>query len=223
MLEAMNDEQENNLSQRAFDRHVSGYEATLVDWHSSTMKDAALRHIYRPVRGDILDVGCGPGILLATLAGENPALRLAGIDPDPETIRVAKERLGARADLRLGDAGELPWEDGQFDLVTCVNSFHRYPHPRHALAEMHRVLKLGGVLVIADPCAPPIVRQLMNLLRVLQRRGNEIIYGQREMMWMLGKEGFEQITWSKEGSFGFVATAMVPNVVPGMAELETMV
>ena len=221
MLESMNDEQESNLPQRAPDRNVSGYEATLVDWHSSTMKDAALRHIYRPVRGAVLDVGCGPGILLATLAGENPELRLAGVDSDPETIRVAQERLGARADLRLGDAGELVWEDLQFDVVTCVNSFHRYPQPRRALAEMHRVLKLGGMLVIADHWAPPVLRHVMNVLRVLQDRGNEIMYGRREMIWMLGKEGFEQLTWTQEGSIGFVATAIVPNVVPGMMELET--
>jgi SAM-dependent methyltransferase len=126
-----------------------------------------------------------------------------------------------RADLRLGDAGELPWEDRQFDLVTCVNSFHRYPQPRRALAEMQRVLKLGGMLVIADPWAPPVVRQLINVLRVLQHKGNEIMYGQREMIWMLGKEGFEQLTWTQEGSVGFVATAMVPNVAPGMTVLET--
>ncbi len=216
MLKAMNDKQESNQLQRAPDRHVSGYEATLVDWHSRTMKDAALRHIYRPVSGAVLDVGCGPGAMLATLAGENPALRLAGIDSDLETIRLAQQRLGARADLRAGDAGELPWEDCQFDLVICVNSFHRYPQPRRVLAEMHRVLKLGGTLVIADPWAPPVVRQLMNLLRALQHRDKRIIYGQREMIWMLGKEGFETPTWTKEGSVGFVATAMVPNVVPGM-------
>jgi ubiquinone/menaquinone biosynthesis C-methylase UbiE len=223
MLEAMDGDQENNLPQRTFDRQAYEYDASLVDWHSSTMKDAALRHIYRPVRGAILDVGCGHGTLLATLAGENPALRLAGIDPDPEMIRVAKLRLGERADLRLGDDGEMPWDNGRFDLVTCVNSFHRYPQPRIVLAEMHRMLKPGGVLVIADPWAPPYVRHLRNLLRLLQHRGNEIIYGQREMMWMLGKEGFEKRTWSKEGSYGFVATAMVPNVFPGMIDLQTMV
>jgi hypothetical protein len=86
---------------------------------------------------------------------------------------------------------------------------------------MHRVLKLGGMLVIADHWAPPVLRHVMNVLRVLQDRGNEIMYGRREMIWMLGKEGFEQLTWTQEGSIGFVATAIVPNVVPGMIELET--
>jgi hypothetical protein len=47
------------------------------------------------------------------------------------------------------------------------------------------------------------------------------MYGRREMIWMLGKEGFEQPTWTHERSIGFVATAIVPNVVPGMMELET--
>ena len=108
------------------------------------LKDAALRHIYRPVRGAVLDVGCGSGILLATLAGENPDMRLAGIDLAPEMIRATSERLGSRADIRQGDAEHLPWEDGQFDVVTCVNSFHRHAKPRRALSEMQRVLKFGG-------------------------------------------------------------------------------
>jgi ubiquinone/menaquinone biosynthesis C-methylase UbiE len=220
MLKAMSDEQESKPSGGTPDRSASDYEATFVDRHSRTMKDAALRHIDRPVRGAVLDVGCGSGTMLATMAGENAALRLAGIDTDLETIRRAQQRLGARADLRAGDARELPWEDRRFDLVTCVNSFHRYRQPRRVLAEVHRVLKPGGTLVIADLWAPFLVRQLMNVLEVLRHRGERAIYGQREMIWMLAEEGFETPTWIKEGSFGFVATATVAHEAPGTTLVE---
>ena len=50
----------------------------------------------------------------------------------------------------MGDAEHLPFEPGSFDMVTCSNSFHHYPHQGRALAEMRRVLKDDGELVIVD-------------------------------------------------------------------------
>ncbi len=204
----MRNEMAKEHSRRAFDRRAIGYESTLAGWHSQKMKSAAFRHLGEPLRGSLLDVGCGPGILLATLLEEKPDLSLAGIDLAPEMIRVAKERLGARADLRVGDSERLPWNDGFFDAVTCIDSFHHYPAPGRVLAEMHRVLRRGGQLVIADPSAPPVIRQIANLLNPLLRRGDVKMYAQREMTQMLGAAGFEQSGWTKEGSYGFVVTAV---------------
>jgi ubiquinone/menaquinone biosynthesis C-methylase UbiE len=208
MLLAMDDAKKKELSRQRFNRHVSGYEATLAGWHSSRMKDAALRRVHRPVDGPVLDVGCGPGILLATLAGENPSLVLAGIDLAPEMIRAAQVRLGARAELRVGDAEDLPWDDGQFGVVTCIDSFHHYPKPARAMAEMFRVLKPGGLLVIADPWAPPVVRHAINLFITLRRSADVMVYGKHEMMLMLQSAKFERATWETEGRFGFVVTAV---------------
>jgi len=221
ILRAMIDMEKKVFSRPQFDPAATGYDPTLAGWHSRPLREAALRHIHRPVRGAVLDVGCGPGVLLATLAGENPDLRLAGIDLVPEMIRAAKDRLGPRADIRLGDANQLPWEDGRFDVVTCIDSFQHYLQPRAALAEIHRVLKSGGLLVIAGPWAPPVARQWLNLLRVVRSKSEAVIYGKREMLWMLRMEEFAQVAWFKEGSFGFVATAMTPNVLPDMMRLET--
>ena len=49
-----------------------------------------------------------------------------------------------------GDSERLPFAEGSFDFVTCANSFHHYPHQDRAVAEMHRVLKPGGRLMIVD-------------------------------------------------------------------------
>ena len=51
-----------------------------------------------------------------------------------------------------GDSERLPFQDGAFDIVTCANSFHHYPHQDRAVAEMHRVLKPGGRLLLLDGC-----------------------------------------------------------------------
>jgi SAM-dependent methyltransferase len=49
-----------------------------------------------------------------------------------------------------GDSDRLPFASGTFDIVTCANSFHHYPRQEHAIAEMGRVLRPGGRLLVID-------------------------------------------------------------------------
>src|SRR5499426_387897 len=129
----MGSERAKKLARHIFNHQAARYEETLAGRHSDRMKKAALACVEGPLRGALLDVGCGPGLLLAKLAAKYPELRLAGLDIAPEMIRVATERLGVRAEIKLGDAESLPWEDASFDYVFCVDSFHHYPHPKRAL------------------------------------------------------------------------------------------
>ncbi len=205
---SMNYEEAKEHSRTTFDRLAGNYESTSAGWHSRRMKEAALRCLGSALCGSLLDVGCGPGLFLETLAQRDPGLALAGLDISPEMVRVAKERLGTRADLRVGDAEALPWEDRRFDYVVCVDSFHHYPHATRALAEMHRVLKRGGRLTIADPTVPPVLRQLANAVNPLLHRGDVRMYDQREMVRMLDAQGFERTGWSRAGIWGFVVTAL---------------
>jgi len=55
-----------------------------------------------------------------------------------------------RVHLVRGDSGRLPFPDDQFDLVTCSHSFHHYPDQARVIAEMHRVLRRDGRLVLID-------------------------------------------------------------------------
>lgn len=73
----------------------------------------------------ILDIGFGPGVSLLLLARAAPAAVLAGIDPSPVMLRMARRRtarLAAKPDLRQGTAAALPWPDGAFDAVCATNS-----------------------------------------------------------------------------------------------------
>ena len=190
-----------------FNRHASLYEGTFAGRHSARMKKAALACIEGPLHGALLDVGCGPGLLLATLAVDYPELRLAGLDIAPEMIRVATERLGGRAEIKLGDAESLPWEDASFDYVFCVDSFHHYPNPKRALSEFHRVLKPNGQLVLADPTAPLPVRCVLNSIVRLLRMGGMRMYDERDLANLFDSCRFQSISWRTEGSWGFVASA----------------
>jgi SAM-dependent methyltransferase len=103
----------------------------------------------------VLDVGCGTGVFAARIRECLPQSRVCGVDL--VSAMLVKGRSRWRADALhvtavQGDSERLPFADGMFDVVTCANSFHHYPHQDRAVAEMHRVLKPGGRLLLVDGC-----------------------------------------------------------------------
>lgn len=195
-------------ARKMFNRIASRYESTFAGRHSDKMKKAALACLEQDVRGALLDVGCGPGLLLAILAERYPELHLAGLDLAPEMVRIAKERMGNRADIRLGDAEYLPWHDASFNYIFCVDSFHHYPNAQKALSEFRRVLRPDGRLFLADPTAPAPIRQLLNTLIRPLRMGDVQMYDRQGMTTLLEACRFRTIQWQESGSWGFVACAV---------------
>ena len=100
--------------------------------------------------GQVLEVAIGTGLNLARYP---PGVRLTGIDHSPGMLRIARDRagqLGLAADLRLGDAQALEFPDASYDTVVCTFSLCAIPDDRTAVAEMARVLRPGGLLLLAD-------------------------------------------------------------------------
>src|SRR5258708_29860511 len=101
-----------------------------------------------------LDVGCGTGRLLAFLHDAWPGLRLTGLDLSAPYLSEARRLIGRTARVKLieGAAEKLPFDDGSLDFV--VSSFvmqsRRHAHSTEVLAEMARVVKPGGLVVIVD-------------------------------------------------------------------------
>jgi ubiquinone/menaquinone biosynthesis C-methylase UbiE len=103
----------------------------------------------------VLDVGCGTGNLLRSTGKRHPRTELTGLDPDPKmlaTTRRKTRRAGLSVRLDRGFAQELPYADDEFDRVFSSLMFHHLDTAAkdQLLAEVKRVLKPGGVLVLAD-------------------------------------------------------------------------
>jgi ubiquinone/menaquinone biosynthesis C-methylase UbiE len=103
-----------------------------------------------------LDIACGPGAFVLALAPRVHSVR--GIDLTPEMLRRARvyqaENQISNAAFVRGDAEQIPFPAGTFDLVSCQCSFHHMPKPQMVLREMVRVAKPVGRLLIIDPLAP---------------------------------------------------------------------
>jgi SAM-dependent methyltransferase len=128
---------------------------------------AALRRAGAEVAGaQVLEVGCGSGYFLHRLR-EYGAAEAAGIDLMEDRIDQARERYPT-LELVAGDASELPWDDGSFDLVThftCLSSVLD-PSLRAAIADdMWRVLRPGGLIVSYDMRGRPWPMRAAGALR----------------------------------------------------------
>ena len=104
----------------------------------------------------VLDIACGPGAFVLAVA---PRVQFArGVDLTPEMLRRARayqaEKQIPNAAFVRGDAEQLPFPAGTFDLVSCQCAFHHLPKPQLVLREMVRVAKPEGRLLIIDPLAP---------------------------------------------------------------------
>lgn len=102
--------------------------------------------------GKVLDVACGQGGFTGILKESlHDYTQIIGVDLSPEMLELARENL-ADSDILFEeqDAAALKFPDAVFDLVGCAFSLHHLPEPHRALAEMRRVLKPGGVLLVVE-------------------------------------------------------------------------
>lgn len=95
-----------------------------------------------------LDVGCAGGYTTEFL--DNRGAVVSGIDISPKLVEAARqhaEKGGLSIDYQVGAAEALPYADASFDIVTCVDVLEHVQSPAGAVAEIHRVLKPGGLFL----------------------------------------------------------------------------
>lgn len=98
----------------------------------------------------VLDAGCGSGPLAAALRDRGAIV--TGFDLSAAMIDLARQRLGADADLHVADLGEpLPFDDDAFDSVVASLCLHYLEDWAAPLAELRRVLRPGGRLIVSVP------------------------------------------------------------------------
>lgn len=139
---------------RYWDRHSATYDHEMRFLDKVLFRDTR-SWICQQVSGDVLEVAIGTGL---NLEHYPPNVALTGIELSQEMLAIARRRaaeLGRPVDLRVGDAEALDIPDATFDTVVCTFSLCAIPDHRKALVEMTRVLRPGGLLLLADHIAGP--------------------------------------------------------------------
>ncbi len=156
-----------------------------------------LPHIQGP---RVLEVSCGTGWLLAQYAGEYNSYAVDLNEPMTRVTAKNLSRAGLRAGIQLANVEVLPYASASFDSVVNTMAFTGYPHGRQALAEITRVLKPGGRLLLVDINYPKDGNWLgWRLVRMWVSFGDII----RDMESLLAEYGYR---FEKEevGGFGSV-------------------
>ena len=104
-----------------------------------------------PTNGRVAaDVGCGTGSYFPVLT--RFADRVTGVEIARPKARAVQERYGRdRVRIVVGSATEIPLSDARYDLVLCSEVIEHFPNPQHVLAEVFRITKPGGYVVISTP------------------------------------------------------------------------
>jgi ubiquinone/menaquinone biosynthesis C-methylase UbiE len=160
----------------------------------------------------VLDVGCGTGgVTIPAKLRVGKDGEAAGIDPAPEMVAVARkkaDRAGLEIDFRVGVIESLPYPDETYDVVTSSLMMHHLPHDLQVrgLAEIYRVLKPGGRLLIADMIrlSASLHDRLFAFLTL--HGGHAQRFGIQDLPELIKAAGFDEVR-QLDGSFltiGFV-------------------
>lgn len=148
-------------------------------WNHNTAYHPWLERIAARRRGDVLDVGCGDGLLAARLAPRSRSV--LGIDPDAAALERARRRLAGvgHVTVEQGDFLSFDAGDRRFDLITFVASLHHMPL-RPALQRARELLRPGGELAVVGLSANRTLRDFawaavcLPIVRVASRCHREV-------------------------------------------------
>jgi ubiquinone/menaquinone biosynthesis C-methylase UbiE len=160
--------------------------------HEIADRTASLAVATVPTPHRVLDLGCGTGYLLRTLAGHYPdAEKLVGIDAAPEMVKTANTvNQDDRVTFADGVAEQIGYPDETFDLIVSTTSFDHWSDQQAGLRECARVLRRGGQLVLVDQFSWWLMPTMLT-----SRRGKARTKGRANRLLL--RAGFRSWHWHK--------------------------
>jgi ubiquinone/menaquinone biosynthesis C-methylase UbiE len=135
-------------------------EGVIASWYAKTTLKDLKRHKLMakqlvekiPANGKVLEIAPGPGYFCIELA-KLGNYQITGLDISKSFVEIARKNAaaaGLKIDFREGNASAMPFKENSFDFTFCQAAFKNFSEPVKAIAEMYRVLRPGGISVIAD-------------------------------------------------------------------------
>jgi ubiquinone/menaquinone biosynthesis C-methylase UbiE len=179
---------------------VEAYSDSAAQEYLSKIDDSFVLHALRvvgapravPDSGRALDIGTGPGQIVRKLARYLPGWEFVGVDRSPSMICEAlagpkhwkddsanedgeDQDPGTRVEFLLADGGRLPFGDASFDLVICNSVLHHFERPGLLLAEIARVARPTGAILLRDLRRPSRLAYPLHV-RWYGRHYNRLMY-----------------------------------------------
>ncbi len=123
------------------------------DWELRFLGEPLASVMSRLPDARLLDIGAGTGRTARTLqaaARFQPSWTVINLEPSRKMVRIGRQFVGSSARWVRGWAVPLPFAEASFDLVIALEMLEFTPDPLQTLAEMHRVLRRGGILLITN-------------------------------------------------------------------------
>jgi len=152
-----------------------------------------------PVKGDLLDIGCGTGLFIEKYLSEGSTA--TGIDISKGMVRQARRRC-AGSDFIIGTGERLPFSDESFDAISSILAFSYLKDPKGMLNEAYRVLKPGGTIAICTlgkkflTRSIPTIYQIGDIMQVdhpVIRNFGEHYFDEVEMQELFTGSGFKDV------------------------------
>jgi 2-polyprenyl-3-methyl-5-hydroxy-6-metoxy-1,4-benzoquinol methylase len=131
----------------------------------------AVELITRARPDSILELGCGEGYVLEALAEAGVEAKLTGVELDERAVSIARQRLGARAEIEHRDARELVDDGRKFDMVIMLEVLEHIPDPSQMLPILDRLT--NGWLLLSVPWEPVFMASNFVTGKNLRRLGND--------------------------------------------------
>jgi len=176
-------------SRKSFEKHADFYDSSVFINNYLNKWDQEIINMNLP--RPLLDLGCGPGRLLSKLRGNGERY---GLDLTLAGLKIARGKFGEQSEnthFAEGLLEELPYKSNSFNSTVISGVFHHLEKPEIALSEVSRIIKDTGLLIIADPYFPPLMRQFINgVLSFYPITGDRRFYTASQVENLALKHGF---------------------------------
>lgn len=210
MTEALVRQQYNSLAS-VYDQRWNWYVTTTLSFLKTWVNLSASEAV--------LDIACGTGEFERMVLSENPTQQMVGVDISEEMLAIARTKLHSYSNVsfQAASASALPFPDQSFDAIVSANAFHYFDDPVAALAEVKRVLRPNGKVVILDWCKDFLFCRVCDIALKWTDPAHRQCYTQDEFHDFLTSSGFN-IDASAKIRFGLVWGLMVATAVPQQIE-----
>lgn len=173
-----------------FSKRAARYDDGIEGKASRKFYNLLLREAELQSGAKVLDAGCGTGALLKKFADKSDIIGY-GIDTEEKMIAEAKSKCPGMV-FAAASCDNMPFEDQSLDVVIACMAYHHFRNKEGFAREAARVLKTGGVLYIADPRFPWLMRKALNgFFRLIRVEG--AFYKPKEIESQFAKFGFSVI------------------------------